>query len=640
MVFLSPRRARNWQAVAVVVSMLSLTFANAAVDENQTVHPDKWPAVKSPFPNDPVMEAAIQRLLAGMTIEEKVGQMLMVELPFFKPDELVRYPIGSILNGGDSTPRGYTPVPLDEWVSYADSVYGFVKQRPGSYVPILWGSDAVHGQNKFVGAIIYPHNIGLGAANDPELVYQIASATAQAFGVAGQNWNFAPTLAVVQNYRWGRTYEGFSSDPKLISRYAERAVSGYQGELGKDFMTPDHVVATAKHFIGDGATQDGIDQGRTQATEDELIQTQIPGFEAALKAGVLSVMVSYSSWEGVKMHASRYLLTDILKTRMGFDGVVVGDWNGHTQVPGCSKTSCATVIKAGVDVLMVSDSWRALFNNTVAQVKQGEIPIERINDAVTRVLRLKFRAGLFERPMPSEQARVGDASLLALPEHRALARRAVRESLVLLKNDKNVLPMKANARIHVVGPAADDIGYQSGGWTLTWQGGVGHNENFPNAESILKGVQAASAAAGGSVEYRSAGDTQGPVDYAVVVVAEKPYAEMKGDVPDLSYERLPGVKILESVVDDYRARKVPVVVVLLSGRPLWVTPLLKKADAFVAAWLPGTEGGGIADVLMRNQHSAINYPITGKLSFDWPSVSTSQANPLFPRGFGLHFGSE
>lgn len=601
---------------------------------------DNWPQIESPFPHDSQTEDYITKIINTMSLKEKVGQMIIVELPFINAEDLAKFPIGAVLNGGDSSPGGYKNTPLAEWVSLADKFHDIVKTRDGAYIPLLWGTDAVHGQNKIIGATIFPHNIGLGATHNPPLIRKIGVATAQEVIVSGQNWVFAPTLAVAQNYSWGRTYESYSSDPAIVEKIAPEIVKGLQGEIGIDFLSDRHVIATAKHFVGDGGTTDGRDQGNTSINEETLVKTHAAGYEPAIQAGVQTIMASYSSWNGVKMHENHYLIADVLKGRMGFDGFVVGDWNGHAQVPGCSKSSCPQAINAGVDMLMVTEPWKELYFNTIKQVENGEIHLERVDDAVRRILRVKYRAGLFNQPHPSLRPGGGDPSILGNMANRSLARQAVRQSLVLLKNQDDVLPIPANSRVLVVGKGANDIGMQSGGWTLTWQGGIDRNESFPKGESILQGLQRAIEASGGKVSFSENGDFTERPDYVVMVFGETPYAEMKGDINTLSFSQLNGQPL--ELLKKLKSASLPIISVFLSGRPLWVTPEMIHSDAFVAAWLPGTEGAGVADVLVRKPNGEINFDFEGRLSFPWPDSpeASELSKPLFPLDYGLRYQHE
>jgi len=494
------------------------------------------------------------------------------------------------------------------------------------------------------GATLFPHNIGLGAARNPDLIESIGRATALEVAATGIDWNFAPTLAVVRDDRWGRTYEGYSEDPEIVREYAGRMISGLQGRAGtSEFLSGDHVIATAKHFVGDGGTDQGVDRGDNLSSEEQLLDIHAQGYFPALEAGVQTVMASFNSWQGQKIHGSHYLLTEVLKERMGFDGFIIGDWNGHAEVPGCSNESCPTTINAGVDMIMVPQDWRALLENTLQQVRSGEIEEARIDDAVRRILRVKYRAGLFAKGRPSSRPHAGDASLVGSQEHRDLAREAVRASLVLLKNSQGLLPLARSANVLVAGNGADDISRQSGGWSVTWQGTEIGNEDFPGATSIFAGIEAAVTAGGGTATLSVDGSFQQRPDVAIVVFGEDPYAEMMGDLESLSFSAKYGEPV--ELLRRLKEQGIPVVSVFLSGRPLWVNPELNASTAFVAAWLPGSEGGGIADVLFRDNEGQVNYDFSGKLSFSWPRDPSQTSlnrndldyDPLFPYGFGLTY---
>ncbi|MEO5493270.1 MAG: glycoside hydrolase family 3 N-terminal domain-containing protein, partial [Sphingomonas sp.] len=487
-------------------------------------------------------------------------------------------------------------------------------------------------------ATLFPHNIGLGATNDPDLIRRIGAATARETAAAGIDWAFGPTLAVPQDDRWGRTYEGYSEDPSVVRAYAAAMIEGLQGMPGTGKIQRGRVTASAKHFLGDGGTFGGIDQGDDRIPESELIAIHSAGYPPAIDAGVRTVMASFSSWMGQKMHGNASLLTGVLKTRMGFDGFIVGDWNGQGQVPGCTNTDCPIAFNAGLDMAMAPDSWKGLFDSTVAEVKNGTIPMSRIDDAVRRILRVKFAAGLFDAARPW----AGKAGVLGSPEHRTLAREAVAKTLVLLKND-GVLPLKASADVLVAGLAADDISMQSGGWTLSWQGDGNTNADFPNAQSIYSGIAEAMKAGGGSATLSVDGSFTRKPDAAIVVFGERPYAEMRGDLKTLEFE--PGDKQALALLKKLRAAGIPTVAVFLSGRPLWVNPEINQSNAFVAAWLPGSEGGGIADVLIGTRDRKPRKDFTGRLSYSWPKTAGQFTlnrgrpgyDPLFAFGYGLSY---
>jgi len=611
--------------------------------ERGVAHPDLWPTAQSQGLVDPETEAFVTRLMAKMTLEEKVGQMIQADIASIKPDDLRHYPLGSILAGGNSPPLGAPDrSPPVAWIATAKAFRAVSLEPRGDHepIPIMFGIDAVHGNNNVVGATLFPHNIALGAAHDPALIQRIGEATAQETAASGIDWAFGPTLASPQDDRWGRTYEGYSETPDIIRAYAAKMVTGLQGAPGSlRGVQTGHVAASAKHFLGDGGTKNGVDQGDDDIGEAELIRLHAQGYPPAIDAGVMTVMVSYSSWQGQKMHGNKSLLTGVLKGRMGFEGFVVSDWNGHAQVPGCTPESCPAAINAGVDMIMAPDSWKGLFNNTVAQARSGVIPMSRIDDAVRRILRVKAKLGLFDPARPWE----GRPGVVGAPSHRDIARQAVRESLVLLKND-GVLPIKAAAHVLVSGSGADDIGRQSGGWTLSWQGDGNTNADFPNGESIYAGIKAAMAAGGGTAELSQSGAFTQKPDVAIVVFGETPYAEFNGDLRTLEYQ--PGDKKDLALLKRLRAQGVPVVSVFLSGRPLWVNPELNASNAFVAAWLPGSEGGGVADVIVGDAEGLPRHDFQGKLSFSWPrSAAQTRLNwgetpydPLFAYGFGLTYG--
>ena len=554
----------------------------AAVAPQAIAHPAKWPTAHSAVIEDPAIERQINALLSQMTLEQKVGQTLQPEIRYITPDEVRRYHIGTIENGGGSPPAGDKHAPLGAWVklvqTFSEAAYD--KAGPGPHIPLLWATDAVHGHNNVFGATLFPHNIGLGAMRDPALVRRIGAATAEEVRATGMDWAFAPTIAVAQDDRWGRTYESYSESSSVVAQYAGEMVRGLQGE-GTRFLDSDHVISTAKHFLGDGGTDGGRDQGNARVSEAELRDIHGAGYVAAVDAGVQAVMASYSSWNGAKMHGNGSLLTGVLKGRFGFDGLVIGDWNGHGQVPGCTKADCPTAFNAGVDVFNVPEDWRAMYANMIAEVKSGAIPMARLDDAVRRVLRVKLRAHVFDEPRPSARPHAGVAAELGSPAHRAIARQAVAESLVLLKNNGHFLPLKGAGRLLVVGAAADSVARQSGGWTLSWQGADNTPADFPGATSIWAGLRDAVTAAGGQAQLSPDGAYTTRPDAAVVVFGETPYAEFQGDQADVALH--PPATAELAAMRRLKAAGVPVVAVLLSGRPLYLNPEINAADAFVAA---------------------------------------------------------
>ncbi|GMR25966.1 exo 1,3/1,4-beta-D-glucan glucohydrolase [Stenotrophomonas sepilia] len=615
--------------------------AAAAANDN-----DPWPEVTWPLAEDPALEKRITDLMAGMTVEDKVGQLVQGDIASVTPDDVRRYRLGSILAGGNSDPGGRYDASPAEWLALADAFYdaSMDTSKGGKAIPLLFGIDAVHGQSNIIGATLFPHNIGLGATRNPELLRQIGGITALETRVTGMEWTFAPTVAVPQDDRWGRTYEGYSESPDVVASYAAAMVEGLQGRVGTpEFLDGRHVIASVKHFLGDGGTTDGKDQGDTRISESDLVRIHAAGYPPAIAAGAQTAMASFNSVNGEKMHGHRHYLTDVLKGRMNFGGFVVGDWNGHGQVKGCTTTDCPATINAGLDMAMASDSWKGFYETTLAAVKDGRITPQRLDDAVRRILRVKFRLGLFEAGRPSTRAVGGQFALIGAPVHRAVARQAVRESLVLLKNQNGLLPLSPKQRILVAGDGADDVGKQAGGWTLNWQGTGTTRKDFPNADTIYEGIARQARAAGGEAVLAVDGRYAVKPDVAVVVFGEDPYAEFQGDRPTLAYK--PGNETDLALLKRLKAEGIPVVAVFLSGRPLWVNREINAADAFVAAWLPGSEGAGIADVLLRGSDGRVQHDFKGKLSFSWPRTATQYANnvgqkgydPLFAFGFGLTY---
>ncbi|OOG55658.1 glycoside hydrolase family 3 N-terminal domain-containing protein [Rhodanobacter sp. C03] len=611
-------------------------------------HYTDWPAIESRLPADPALESRMRKIVASMNLAQKIGQMTQAEIKSITPAEVTKFYIGSVLNGGGSWPGGNKHAGIADWLTLSDRYYDASMATDAAIkLPIIWGIDAVHGDNNVFGATLFPHNIGLGAAHDPALMKEIGAATAKAVRATGVEWAFAPTLAVAQNARWGRSYESFSTDGPLVRAYARAYVAGLQGGFG------DHnVMATAKHFIGDGATQNGKDQGDAKVSQNDMINVHGSGYFGALEAGVQSVMASYNSWDDVaaginygKMSGAHALLTGALKDKMGFDGFVVSDWNAIGQLPGCTNASCPQAINAGIDMVMVPDDWKAFIANTTRQVEAGQIPMARIDDAVSRIVRAKLRMGLFGT-RPSQRAGAGDAGLL---QSRELARRAVRESLVLLKNNHDVLPLKPGSKILVVGKSADSLPNQSGGWSSTWQGTGNSNADFPNGDTILAGLRHADGAANVTYSETAQGVDLKSFDAIVAVIGETPYAETMGDImPSATLrhsDRYPeDLAVLQTVARSHK----PVVAVFVAGRPLYVNNLLNLSDAFVTAWLPGTEGAGVADVLFAGRSGAGHYNFSGTLAMPWPGVpcpdaSDGSAKPtrwLFTPGYGLRYPSK
>jgi beta-glucosidase len=614
-----------------------LLSATRSDDQPPVVHPKLWPESKSPIGLDAKIEKRIDSLLKRMTVEEKVGQVIQPEWKSISPAEVAQYHIGSIENGGGAVPGGNKHSSVQDWVSLIEPYYD-ASVDPGRnrvIIPLIWASDAVHGHNNVYGATLFPHNIGLGAAHNLELIRRIGEVTAAEVRSTGINWSFSPTIAVARDDRWGRTYESYSEDPKIVAQYAAAMVAGLEGS-GSTFLDKDHVVSTAKHFLGDGSTDGGRDQGDSLASEADLIRLHAAGYVQAIDAGTQSIMASYNAWHGVKMHANQALLTDVLKGQIGFDGFIMGDWNAHGQIPGCTNADCAQAFNAGLDIFNAPQDWKALYGNLVREVNDGTIPMARLNDAVRRILRVKIRMGVFDEPAPNK--RPDTYQPIGTLAHRAVARQAVRESLVLLKNN-GVLPIKPNATVLIAGDGADNIAMQAGGWTLSWQGADNGPNDFPGATSIYQGLKAEFDAAGGQALLSPDGTAPQKVDVAIVVFGETPYAEFMGDQSDVALHHDNAESLV--IIKKLKAQGIPVVAVMLSGRALYVNPQINAADAFVEAWLPGSEGEGVADVLTgRND-------FTAKLSFSWPkrpdqtplNVGDATYDPQFAYGFGLSYAA-
>ncbi|MEO8616748.1 MAG: glycoside hydrolase family 3 N-terminal domain-containing protein [Luteolibacter sp.] len=599
-------------------------------------------------------DTEVKALVAKMTLAEKVGQMTQPDWHALKDRKDVgALFLGSLLCGGSSDPESGNT--LKDWTGVYEEAQ---KQALGTRlaIPLVFGIDAVHGNNNVLGAVVFPHNIGLGCTRDPRLIRRIGEVTALETRASGFQWTFAPCVAVPQDIRWGRTYEGFSEDPAVVALLGEASVRGLQGER---LSGPENVLACAKHFVGDGGTAFRssaggglLDQGDTRVDEATLRSIHMAGYPAAIDAGVGTIMPSYSSWNGVKCTGNKKLLTDILKGELGFEGFVISDYNAIDQLvaPAADTTLLASnnasgqvaasdykkcveiAINAGIDMVMVTDKYREYIQLLQELVNEGKVPISRIDDAVTRILRVKYAMGMMDKNAQL-MADPALASGFGSDEHRKVAREAVRRSLVLLKNEKNILPLtRKGGRIHVTGRGADDLGMQCGGWTVDWQGKRG--EVTPGGTTILDAI---TEAAGGNAKITHDLDASGAAgaNAIVVVVGEEPYAEMKGDTesPALAKEDA-------DLIETAKKTGAPVVVVVLSGRPILLGSAVDQADALLAAWLPGTEGAGVADVLFGD------HAPTGKLSFAWPRSigqipashrKESAESPLFPLGFGLGY---
>ena len=618
-----------------------MTLRSVAIAAVMLATAGSAPATRSTPPGTSKLSSCdpqVNGLIARMTLDEKVGQMTQADQEHLQDvRDIETYFLGSVLSGGNSDPKASNHV--QDWADMYD-LYQSHALRTRLKIPLLYGVDAVHGHSNVIGAVVFPHNIGLGASRNAKLVEEIARITAKETRATGINWNFAPCVAVVRDERWGRSYESFGEDPGLVRALGDAAVRGLQGTALDD---PVRVVACAKHYAGDGGTtwgtgipRDGrpgqrfpLDQGDTQLSEQELRRLHIDPYIGAVDAGVATIMPSYSSWNGVKASASKRLMTDILKEELGFEGFLISDYNAIDQIPGDYRSDVKTSINAGMDMVMAPQRYREFFTALKSLAESGEVPMSRIDDAVRRILRVKFAHGLMD-----EDARIfADRSLLesfGSAAHRAVARQAVRESIVLLKNANNRLPLsKTLRRIHVAGRNADDIGNQCGGWTIDWQGRSGATTV---GTTVLAAVQ--QAARRSQVSFSLDGSGAAGADVGIVVVGETPYAEMQGDREDLSLSP-PDLAAIRAV----KQAGVPVVVVLISGRPMIMGEALDEADAVIAAWLPGTEGAGVSDVLFGDFKPA------GKLPVTWPrsnaqlpiNVGDPEYDPLFPYGFGLTY---
>jgi beta-glucosidase len=609
----------------VVAGVLSATNGAAPAESRQRVFTAR--------------DAQAKKLLARMTLEEKVGQMCQPDQGALRdPADIEKYYLGSLLSGGGSGPKRKEDYNLKGWTDLVD---GYQKHalKARLAIPLLYGVDAVHGHNNVPGAVIYPHNIGLGCTRDAELVEKIERATAEEVRATGINWVFAPCVTVPQDVRWGRTYEGYSEDPDIVKALGAAAVRGFQGADLSDRLS---VLASAKHYVGDGGTTwdtgkkaDGrgwLDQGDTRLDEAALRRVHLPGYVTTVNAGVGTIMPSYSSWNGVRCTGNKHLLTKVLKEELGFEGFLISDYNAIDQLDKDYKKCIELAINAGIDMVMLTDRYATFCKDLKSLVEEGKVPMARIDDAVTRILRVKFALGLMDQKRSSLADRELHTSF-GSAEHRALARRAVRESLVLLKNEKKTLPLKKSAaRIHVAGAAADDLGIQCGGWTIDWQGSPGNH--VPGGTSILTAIKGA-VAKDTKVTFSKDGTGAKGADVGIVVIGEKPYAEWKGDSADLALAAED-----HETVARVKAAGIPVVVIVLSGRPVILGHVLDQADALIAAWLPGSEGQGVTDVIFGDHKP------TGKLSYSWPRlvsqppVRTGNAgyDPLFKIGYGLGYG--
>jgi len=627
-------------------------------------------------------------MLARMSLDQKIGQLIQAERQFITPQEVKDYHVGSVLSGGGSVPGNNQPA---DWIEMNDAYWEASMQSDDGHLPIplIYGVDAIHGNTNVIGAVVFPHNIGLGATRDPDLLERVAEVTAKEIAATGVDWTFAPTLAVARNDHWGRTYESYSEDPAIVCLYAPRFIKGLQGDFGED-----KVIACAKHWVGDGATLHGIDQGDMCISEDELRRLHVPPYQAAIDAGVLSVMVSLSSWFGQKCHGHHFLITELLKGELGFQGLVISDWDGIDYLDEDYGKAVVMSLNAGMDMFMITDKWKDFIGHVKAGISSGQVAMERLDDAVRRILRVKYAAGMFSKPRPALRKLSLDHSSFGSQAHREVAREAVRKSLVLLKNEGDILPLRHDARVLVTGKNAHNRGHQCGGFTVAWQGvndkkpidtGIyddvdrekvrdGAESQAPSYNSLIVGGtsvwEGISRAAPNAVLSEDGSDADPALhDVAIVVIGEVPYAEMLGDIrveglakglriskgstSDAGVEAIPVMKqgpygthlYLHQLhpediatIERIRAKGVPVVCVMICGRPLVIERELEASQAFVVAWFPGSEGQGVADVLFGD------YPVQGRLGFSWPryddenwNLGDADYNPRFPYGFGLRY---
>lgn len=589
----------------------------------------------TPRTDTSVLGLSPQAILERLNLDQKLAQLIQAEISSVSLEDVRRLGIGSVLNGGGSYPGGDRATSVAEWHAYAEALRdASLDTSEGSAgIPIVWGTDAVHGHNNVRGATLYPHNIGLGATRDIELIREIGEATATSVAATGIDWIFGPTVAQAKDFRWGRSYESYSDDSELVERYAFQLVEGIQS-IG--------LAATAKHFIGDGGTERGVDQGNTDLSDNALLAEHGSGYVGAIAADVMSVMATFNSVRGEKVHGSYSLLTEMLRGQLAFEGMVVSDWNGIAQVAGCNNASCPQAIEAGIDMSMTPYDWKSLMTNLRQEVERGDISEERLDEAVLRVLTFKHRLGLLDPDF--EVGRGVAPDVLGSETHRALARRAVRASLVLLKNNEAALPIKSSSTIALVGDAANSIPHQAGGWSVTWQGTDTSNADFPGGTTILDAVRASVANGGGTVHYFPSGEIDEAIspDAIVVVLAENPYAEGAGDRSDLNWPAADSVALER--VQKWRTAGVPVTTLFLTGRPMWINPEINASDAVVTAWLPGTEALGITDVLLTDENGDVAFDFKGKLPFAWPGGAVNPKNAslaveasLFPREYGLSY---
>lgn len=609
-----------FSSLLITFSVLSLSCSDELPSEPKT----DSPYIKKPISVSLSIDDRVEELLQQMTLEEKVGQMTQIDNSTIRnnPGIIRDYYLGSVLNGGGS---GANP-PTPENFAIMYDQYQSLALETRLQIPMIYGVDAVHGHNNVYGAVIFPHNIGLGCTNNPTLIEEAARITAIEVAATGIDWTFAPCIAVPRDERWGRTYEGFSETPDLTEQMSDAAVRGFQGT---DLSANTTILACAKHYVADGGTYGGTDQGNAFMDEETLRAIHLPGYIAAINAGVGSIMASFSSWNGQKMHGHKYLLTDVLKTELGFEGFIVSDWAGIDQLPGDYKSDIELSINAGIDMVMVPHNYEDFITLLIELVNENKVSMDRINDAVRRILKQKFALGLFEHPYANSEL----LGIVGSESHREVARECVRQSCVLLKNSDDLLPLRKDINtVLVSGKNADNIGAQCGGWTISWQGNRG---DITIGTTILEGIEE-TVSNNTTVIFSEDGSNSGNSDVAIVVVGESPYAEGAGDRGDLSLAS-EDVELIQKLKQD----GMKVVMVLISGRPMIINEVLDDCDAIVAAWLPGTEGQGVADVLFGD------YNPTGRLTHSWPksmgdipiNYGDTQYDPLFEYGYGLQYSS-
>jgi beta-glucosidase len=605
---------------------------------------------------DQLIGQKVEALLSGMSLDQKIGQMTMSERTSVSPEDVKSCHLGAVLSCGGSSPGKNQ---LDDWVEMNDAYWAasMTKDELHLAIPVLYGVDAIHGHNNINGATIFPHNIGLGAANDPGLVRRIAEITAREVLAAGIEWVFAPNLAVAKDIHWGRTYESYSEDTAIVTAYAAEFVQGLQSNLATN-----GVLACVKHWVGDGGTTNGINQGETTLAKEQLERIHMAPYVSAINSGALTVMASFNSWNGDKCHGHKHLITDILKNEMQFDGFVISDWDGIDYLSEDYHNAVALAVNAGIDMFMVSENWKDFIGHLKQHVRRGSVSMKRIDDATRRILTVKFAYGLFDEVRPADRFWSNHESFGG-PEHRAVAREAVRKSLVLLKNDGAVLPLDKNTRILVAGKNAHNRGHQCGGFTVTWQG-ISGNDGIEGGTSIWEGIRQVAPNAVLCIGAGRVDVDPGLFDAAIVVIGERPYAEGLGDIRSGDHvivEAGSQIKGSMNVLKPYgntmelaslhpedlqtirsiTVKGIPTIVVMVSGRPLVVNHELDASAAFVAAWLPGSEGQGVADVLFGD------YDFQGRLSFSWPKSTENLSADcefdhtcLFPRGYGLTYSHE